>query len=207
MGAVVAAVLLASGCAKQMGEESAPPPAKRTVATVVAAALPRLPHGKVLTVVPAVKVADNRITVGTKVVDVSPLRADSAVSTRGGVYFLNAGELWFLSADGAGSTGFTGLTRLVVSGNGRFLGLVDRNHGPAVRGGAPVAAVVVYDTETGRVKLRSYAGMGRASAKLSTAYAATPPVATGFDGSALVAITPSGTWRYPLDGADPTRVS
>jgi len=203
----LAAGLLCAGCAKQMGEEPAPSPVKRTVATVVEAPLPRLPHGKALTPVPPVEVADNRITIGDRTVDVAPLRADSAVSTRGGVYFLNAGELWFLAEHGARSTGFTGLTGVVVSANGRYLGLVDRNHGPASHGGASVAAAVAYDTKTGEARLRSYAGMGHAGARLTKVYADHPPTATAFEGNALVANTPSGTWRYPLDGSDPTRVS
>jgi len=205
---VLIGALLCAGCARQMAEEEpSPAHATRTVSVVVAAPLPRLPHDQAVTAIPKVEVADNRITVGDQTVDVAPLRADSAVSTLGGVYFLNAGELWFLAKHGARSTGFTGLKGVVVSASGRYLGLVDRNHGPASHGGAALAAAVVYDTGTGKVKLRSYAGMGDPSAGLTKTYAAQPPAVRDFEGRALVVDTPSGTWRYPLDGSDPTRVS
>jgi len=204
---VVGAVLTA-GCAQQVGEEGpAKPVVKRTVTTVVAAPLPTLPHARTRQQLAKVWVADNRITVGTREVDVAPLRADLAVSTRGGVYFLNAGELWFLAAHGARSTGYTGLAAVVTSADGRYLGLVDRNHGPSISGGAPLAAAVVYDTETGRLRLRSYVGMGRPSTRLASTYAGAPPTATGFGGGAMLASTPSGIWRYPLDGRAPTKVS
>lgn len=199
LGMLVVGALLSTGCAQQMAEEGpAIPQATRTIITVTALALPQLPHREVRGSLPGVDVADNRIVVGHRTVDVSPLRADSAVSTRGGVFFLNEGELWFLSRDGARATGFAGVSRVVVSADGRYLGLVDRNHGPAISGNAQVAAAVVYDTVTGHALVRSYAGMGRSSAQLGTTYAAHPPTVQRFDGAALVVDTPTGLRSYPF---------
>lgn len=202
--ALLLAVLVVSGCAKQVGEEGPVKPlARRTVVSVAASPLPPLPHERVAGALPRVRVNETGIVIGSRTVNVSPLRADVAVSTRGGVYFLNRGELWYFSRNGARSIGYTGLHRLVVSANGRYLGLVDHDHGPAIGDGGPVAAAVVYDTSTGRIRVRSYAGMGKPSATLRSIYAITPPQPLGFEGRNFVALTPSGTWRYPVDGGKP----
>lgn len=196
---LVVAALLSAGCAQQMAEEGpVRPRATRTIVTVMASPLPLLPHRRAPGRLPGVRVADNQIVVGHRTIDVSPLRADSAVSTLGGVFFLNDGELWFLSRHGARATGFTTVSRVVASADGRYLGLVDRNHGPAISGGDPLAAAVVYNSLTGRVLVRSYAGMGRPSARVGASYAAHPPTVQRFDGDALVVETPTGPRRYPF---------
>ena len=136
------------------------------------------------------------------------MRADAAVSTRGGVYFLNAGEVWYLDDRGARGTGYAHVRRLVVSSDGRYLGLVDRNHGPVDAAKVQIATAVAYDTTTGRVALHSRAGMrgssaGAADTDLRALYRRHPPVATGFFDDALIASTPAGMYVYPLSGAAP----
>lgn len=205
---LVAGVLL-SGCERAPDDEMIPKPTvSETVVTGSAAApLPRLATGT------STYVHGQQVTVGAGVIhlgatriDVAPLRADAAVATLGGTYFLNAGELWFTTGLAARSTGFDQVTRIRVSADGRYLGFVDRNHGPARIGGVPQAAAVVYDTTTGRALVRSSAGMGRLSVNLGATYAATPPVALGFQPDAFLAHTPEGRYRYPLDGSVPTAV-
>lgn len=202
-----AAVLLA-GCATSPDDEMVPrPTAVTTLVSRAASPLPRLTHGASTYVqgVPA-RVRDGSIHVGPRTVSVAPLRADQAVASRGGTYFLNAGELWYLGGHGARSTGFDAVTHLVVSADGRFLGFVDRNHGPSRPGDAPLAAAVVYDTASGRPVLRSTAGMGSLSDDLRRTYAARPPRALALSDAALVVRAPEGRFRYPLDGGTPSRL-
>jgi hypothetical protein len=96
------------------------------------------------------------------------------------------------------------VARIRVSADGRYLGFVDRNHGPAATGEPQVAAAVVYDTTTGQPLLRSYAGMGEGEADLEATYAAHPPVALGFRDHAFLARTAHERYRYPLDGGTPS---
>lgn len=206
VGCVLA--VAAGGCAtddEMQPREQAPHTV--TVITRDAAPLPRLPTGRSSYVAgrPATAV-DGDIHLDGTTIDVAPLRADAAFATRGGTYFLNGSELWFTDGSGARATGFSRIDTVVVSRDGRYLGLVDRNHGPSVPGGAERASAVVYDTTTGRPLLRSYAGMGRLGNGLRALYAATEPRVLGFRGHALEALTPHGTWRYALDHSRPTRV-
>jgi len=202
--ALVAALAL-SACAPQGDEDPMPKPtATRTVVTTAAVPLPRLPHHVVGWPAPPLTVDDNEIHVGSRTIDVSPLRADMAVSTRGGIYFLNAGELWFLDEHGAVGTGFARMRRIAVSADGRYLGLIDRTHGPVTDDGPHVARVVVYDTTTGRPVLHSRVGMGAGPGRdLRQVYEADPPTIIGFEGDALVAATPKGRYAYPISGAAP----
>jgi hypothetical protein len=204
---LLASAVVFSGCERAPDDEMIPrPTVSQTVVTGSAAArLPRLApgastyvHGQHATVSPG------EIHLGAKRIDVSPLRADAAVATLGGTYFLNAGEVWFTTGPAARPTGFEHVTRISVSADGRYLGFVDRNHGPARVGGVPLAAAIVYDTTTGRAVVRSYAGMGKVSVNLAATYAATPPVALGFGPAAFRARTPNGRYRYPLDGSAPS---
>jgi hypothetical protein len=208
---IAAGCLLAltlSGCATD-DEMRHPDWTSRTVEVVTrgAADLPTLPTGRSSYAAgrPAT-VAGGDIHIGRTTIDVAPLRADAAYATRGGTFFLNGSELWFTDGERARATGFTHVNAVVASDDGRYLGLVDRNHGPSVPGGADLASAVVYDTTTGTPLLRSYAGMGRLRDDLRALYRATPPRVTGFLDHALEVRTPDGTWRYPLDGARPRRV-
>lgn len=215
-----AAMLALSACAQQ-GDDGAPPPkATHTVVTHPRLPLPTIAHQATSWPAPKMMLVGNTIVVGgtsksptvrstktKKTYNVSPLRADSAVSTRGGIYFLNAGELWFLGSDGAESTGFVGLTRVIVSADGRYLGLVDRNHGPSLPGKGELAAAVVYDVTTGSAIIRSSVGMGKTSDDLERIYAAQPPVPITFRDDSYFVSTPSGTFRYPLGGGTPSKVS
>jgi hypothetical protein len=199
------AALLVSACATTPDDEMVPrPTAVTTLVSRAAAPLPRLPHGP-STYVPGhpASVHDGVIHAGGHTVAVAPLRADEAVATRGGTYFLNAGELWYVGGHAARSTGLVDLAHLAVSSDGRYLALVDRTHGPSVPGGVPVASVVAYDTTSGRVVLRSSAGMGSAGDDLRAAYAADPPRVVSVSDDAVVARTPAGRYRYPLDGSTP----
>ncbi|MGN6250536.1 MAG: hypothetical protein ACTHNS_01845 [Marmoricola sp.] len=204
----MAAALLLAGCSTAPDDEMVPrPTAVTTVVSHAAAPLPRLPHGA-STYRPGepARVRDGVIEVDGRRIDVAPLRADQAVATRGGTFFLNAGELWYAGSHGARSTGLSQVDRLVLSPDGRRLGLVDRTHGPSGADRTRVAAVVVYDTVTGRPVLRSTAGMGALGEDLHSAYAATPPEVVSLGTTALVARTPSGRYRYPLDGGRPMRL-
>lgn len=207
--AVVAAVALAmAGCATTPDDEMVPrPTAVTTVVSRAAAPLPRLPHSASTFVAgrPAY-VRDDVVHAGGTAVAVAPLRADEAVATRGGTYFLNAGELWHLDRSAARSTGFTEVGHLVVSVDGRYLGFVDRTHGPSRPGGVPLAAAIAYDTTTGRAMLRSSAGMGHLGDDLRQRYAAQPPRVLALRAGALLARTPAGRYRYPLDGSAPSRL-
>lgn len=195
-----------AGCRWSNDDAEKTPSATHTVLTHASTSLPALPHGRSTWAKrQRVVVADNLITVGKHTVDVSPLRADSAVTTLGGTYFLNAGELWFLDAGGARSTGFMHLTRIVVSANGRYLGFVDRNHGPSMGAGSQLAAAVVYDTTDGRVLVRSAMGMGTTKDDLARLYE-NPPAPLTFQHGALFVSTPHGTYLYPVSGATPSHV-
>lgn len=197
------ATLALTGCAPQGDEDPVPTPtATRTVVTKTAVPLPKLPHRAVTWPAPAVSAHGNTIQVGTQTYDVAPMRADEAVSTRGGVYFLSSGEVWFLDRHGARGTGFARVRHLVVSADGRHLGLVDRNHGPVTAGGTQVATAVAYDTTTGRAILHSRVGM-RTDGGLRRAYRADPPAAIAIADGALLATTPNGVYVYPLSGAAP----
>ncbi|WP_310964960.1 hypothetical protein [Nocardioides terrisoli] len=197
--------VLAAGCAASAHDQIEPHVVERTTVMRAAATLPVLPHGRSsYRHDRMVSVEGGRIHLGRRVISVAPLRADEAVATRGGTFFLNDGELWFTAAGRARSTGFEHVTHVVASPDGVFLGFVDRNHGPRLSGDDPVAAVVVVDTRTGKVLLRSYAGMGTADGRVRERYAQTTPTALSFRGDALLARTSSGRWRYPLDGSRPS---
>ena len=203
------AAALVSACSTTPDDEMVPrPTAVTTVVSQAAAPLPRLPHGASTYVAgrPAT-ISNGAIHAGGHTVVVAPLRADQAVATRGGTYFLNAGELWYVADHAARSTGLVAVGHLALSSDGRYLALVDRTHGPSVPGGVPVAAAVVYDTTSGRVVLRSRAGMGSVGDDLRSAYAARPPRVLSVSDQALVARTPAGRYRYPLDGSTPTPLS
>lgn len=204
--AALTAVVATAGCAASPDDEMVPrPTAVTTVLSRAAAPLPSLPHSASTFVAgrPAY-VRDDVIHVGGTTVSVAPLRADEAVATRGGTYFLNAGELWHLDGSAARSTGFTDVAHLAVSADGRYLAFVDRTHGPSRPGDVPVAAVVAYAATTGRPVLRSSAGMGRLGDDLRRRYAVRPPRVLGVREGAVLARTPAGRYRYPLDGGAPT---
>lgn len=206
--ASLAAVTATAGCATTPDDEMVPrPTAVTTVLSRAAARLPLLPHSASTFVAgePAY-VRNDVIHAGGTAVAVAPLRADEAVATRGGTYFLNAGELWHLQGGAARSTGFADVARLAVSADGRYLAFVDRTHGPSRPGGVPVAAAVAYATATGRPVLRSSAGMGNVGDDLRRRYAVRPPHVLAVREGAVVARTPSGRYRYPLGGGAPTPI-
>lgn len=204
---VLLGLAAATGCTQAPDDETGPhASAQRTVVTRAAAPLPRLPHAhrRVGSVLGAVRVSRGRdIHLGDRVLDVSPLHADAAVATLGGVYFLEAGDLWFADAHSAHATGFSSVSRMVATRDGRYLAIVDRNHGPARPGTPPLAAVVVYDARTGRLVLHSRAGMGRIGRGLAASYTPTRPQVRSISDRAVIATTPDGPWRYPLRGGRP----
>lgn len=63
----------------------------------------------------AVWAQDNELHIASTVIDVSPLRIDSFVVVRGGVYLVDDGRLWFTDLSRARDTGLTGVTRLSVT--------------------------------------------------------------------------------------------
>lgn len=75
-------------------------------------------------------------------VDLTPLRVDALVAVKGGVFFLNRGELWFTDLHRARATGLTEVRGLDRSDDDRQL-LVVRGSGETTRRTA-------YDLGTGR---------------------------------------------------------
>lgn len=196
---LVAAGLLA-GCRPGPDDEMVPrPTATHTVLVQSAVPLPRLPVGSAATD-PGRRVRPDggRIQLGGRTLDVSPLHVAVLVGTLGGAFLVADGRLWAAGGPSLRSLPFEQVHGLAVSADGRYLGLVDRNHGPGPAHGVRQALAVVYDTTTGRPVVRSSRGMGDRRADLARLYRARPPSALRFSGDTFVAHTPHGVERYPV---------
>jgi len=209
LGPVLAGVLLAvtglllSACGTP-DDETSRPTRTTTAAPELPADLPTLPvgDGKVAPGDPVHPQGTNLVVKGRKI-RLAPLRADKVAVVRGGVFFLNDGELWFTDLDQARSTGFDDVTGLVASEDGSRIGFVDLGHGPMDDHGTRLALAVAYDARTGKVLRATYDGMGDpATDDLAARYAKSPPAVLGFDDTAMIVRGVDGVRRIPLDGSD-----
>jgi hypothetical protein len=125
-----------------------------------------------------IHVDDRAIRVGR------PVRA--MVEANGRIYFLR-GRSDVVRVTGGGPPRSTSLRAdtLAVSGDDRYLGLLDKS------GGRPWSTVVV-DLETGEVVVDDDAGMGEADEDLADLYEDAEPRVLGFDGDELFVRTASG---------------
>lgn len=134
---------------------------------------------------------------------------DALAPARGGVYFLASGRMWFTDLERVRPTPVRGILDLHTSADGRYLGVIDFDHGPRDRFDTRRAAVLVLDTTTGRTVLRDESRMGSLDEDdLADLYEDSSPQVIGFgvdDDAAVYAAAALGdTLRYPLDGSRPT---
>lgn len=201
--------LLLSGCFNGPDDELDRPTKDVTVTpSGVATVVPTLPRNPAVARDTVVWGQGSSLDVGRRIVHVSPLHVDRLAVTSGGVYVLSGARLWSVSDSTARDSGFGQVTALTVSPDRRYLALVDRVHGVKDAKGTPLAAIVVYDTTTGKAVVDSSVGMGDPSRDdLAQLYAASMISLRGFTGGAVLASTPGGTYAYPLDGGKPQRVA
>ncbi|ANH37002.1 hypothetical protein I601_0550 [Nocardioides dokdonensis FR1436] len=145
--------------------------------------------------------------VGERTLELDPAPA-AFVVTRWGVHYLADGSLWFSDGGPATLVARVNTTRLHLSPDGRHLGLMDRAHGPEDAFGTHLATPVVLDVATGDQVLRSPATDDLDDLDLEDLYEDAEPVFLGLDAEAAYVVDPvaGGTFRLPLDGADPETV-
>ena len=148
LGAVAAAFLVVTtGCQVSPDEEMVPPTrtvtASPSVVPVAPTAVP-VGAGKVSLSDP-VWAQDNTLHVGTRLLDLSPVRVDSLVAVPGGVFLVDHGELRFTDLSRVRSTGLVGATRVSTTPDGHVLRVeMAKDSGPVrvhaydVRSGAAV---------------------------------------------------------------------
>lgn len=141
---VTALLVLVSGCAFGTDDEMEQPTRTVTASpspdtTAVPATVPVgrgvVPLGEV------VWAQGDRLHVGARSVDLSPVAVDAFVSVPGGVYLLHQGQLWYTDLTRLKDTGLTGVTGLgVTADGGRILVTV----------GASGGSAYAFDSVTGR---------------------------------------------------------
>jgi hypothetical protein len=114
------------------------------------------------------------------------------VSTAGGLYYLAHGVLHRWDAEDQRSVRVAdvgGVGWLSTTADGRYLALVDYEHGPRNLRGQRIAEVVVWDTSTGRQVVRDATGNGAraGSEDLGDLYGESTPTVLGFDDDAVYA--------------------
>ncbi len=195
---------LVGGCGTP-DDETTRPTRTATVAPQLPENLPQLPVGTG-DVAPgdAVHARGPLLMVNGRRIRLAPLRADTVAVVKGGVFFLNDDELWFTDLDQARPTGFDQVSSLVASEDGRWVAFVDRGHGPKDDHGTPLALVLAYDAQTGKVQRATYEGMGDpATDDLAARYAKSAPAVLGFDGKTMIVRGVDGVHRIPLEGGEP----
>ena len=206
--AMLAVVVIAlSGCGAPDDETARPTPA--THAPRPPSSLPDLPVGTG-DVAPGDDVRGDGtvLEVGTRRIDLAPLRIDEVAVVVGGVFFRNGKELWFTDLDRARATDYLDVLSVVASPDGRRVALIDRQHGPKDGSGTPLAMSAAFDAATGRLLVASYAGMGDLGAgHLAQHYRQAEPRIVSFEGADLVVHGPTGDYRVPLDGTAPRKVA
>lgn len=201
-------LVLLTGCGAP-DDEVKRPTRTTTLAPELPPNLPTLPtgHGDVAPGDP-VRAHGTTLVVKGHPVRLAPLRADAVAVVPGGVYFLNGTELWFTDLDQASATGYDDVTGLKASADGRWVGFIDRGHGPLDDHGTRLALVLAYDARTGKVQKATYDGMGDpATDDLAARYAKSPPAVVGFDGEVMLVRGVDGLERVPLTGDGSTRSS
>ena len=110
---VAVLVTLTSGCVLGEDDEMAPKPT-RTVTRSPAPEVPAsVPTGEGdVSPSSVVWAQESKLHHGTSQVDVAPLRIDSFVVVRGGVFFVSQSELWFTDLSRVRATGLVGVTRV-----------------------------------------------------------------------------------------------
>ncbi len=176
LAAALISGLLLSACQTQPDDELVRPEVTTTLGPELPL-LPSLPVGSgPVRPSDAVTVEDSTVTVGSRSVPLAPLRVDAYTVVRGGVFFLNGDELWFTDLSRAQPTGFTDVSSLVASRDGRRIAFVDHGHGPTDDAGTRLALSAAYDAHTGRLLAASYDGMGDVHTEdLAALYRQSPP--------------------------------
>lgn len=150
-----------------------------------------------------------RLFVAGREYPVSPA-PESLALTSGGLYY-QAGRTLYLWDDGQSVevADLGDVQWLQTDAEGRYLGYVDRRHGPMNLSRERIAQVVVVDTTTGEEIVRDATGNGdRWEAEdLPTLYAELPPTILGFDDSHVYASTASAAYyRWDLRSGERERV-
>lgn len=193
--------LLLCGCQTEPDDELVRP----EVTTTLAPELPQLPGLPVGSgaVRPgdAVSVEGSTVTVGSRSVPLAPLRVDAYAVVRGGLFFLNGAELWFTDLSRAQPTGFTDVSSLVASPDGRRIAFIDHGHGPTDENGTRLALSVAYDARSGRLLAASYDGMGDVHTDdLAALYRESPPRVLAVGSQRMRVMGVAGPVVVPLSG-------
>lgn len=133
-------------------------------------------------------------------------RIDQYALTPHAIVFMDRTTLW--SSDGTSApvrVAETGLAHLVLSSDRRYLGFIDREHGPR-RDGESIAELVVFDTATGKQLIRDSRHIGETDDGVGQAELFEQGILglAGFDEDSAYA-GQDDLMRFPLDGGDPER--
>lgn len=202
------AALLVAGCGAP-DDELTRPTRTTTAAPELPANLPVLPVGDgPVARGDSAQTGAGNLEVNGRTIRLAPLRADAIAVVDGGVYFLNGSELWFTDLTTARPTGFEEVSSLVASEDGRWLGFVDRGHGPMDDYGTRLAIAVAYDAHTGEVQRATYQGMGDPGTDdLGARYAESAPAVLGFSDGEMVVRGVDGVQRIDLQDEETARPS